>query len=132
MSPGRTAGGRQVRLFWGMVALALIALSPWSAQIADGAPACPVKSISGLPCPTCGASRAAVALANFDPLTALRLNPLVAVAWIGLVVGGLVALSWSVAGRSLPGLPGSLSREERLAAVSLLTVNWLYLIVVGT
>lgn len=132
MAAGRGSDGRQIGLLWGLVALALVAMSPWAAQVVDSAPACPVKSISGLPCPTCGASRAAAALAGFDPVSALRLNPLVAVAWMVLVIGGLAALVWSIGGRALPRLPVRLSQSERLAGATLLAANWLYLVVVGT
>ena len=124
--------GRQIGLLWGFVALALVAMSPWAPQLAGAAPGCPVKSISGLPCPTCGATRAAVALADFDPWTALGLNPLVAIVWIGLVLGGLAALAWVVNGRPLPGLPRKLSPQQRLAAVAMLAINWVYLVIVGT
>ncbi len=132
MASGRERGGRQIGLLWGLVALALVAISPLAPQLAETTPACPIKSISGVPCPTCGATRAAVALAGFDPLAALGLNPLVALAWMGLVVGGIAALALVAAGQSLPSLPSRLTVSQRLVAVTLVAVNWLYLVVAGT
>lgn len=41
---------------------------------------CPLKAVTGLPCPTCGATRAGLALLAGRPLDAVRLNPLMAVA----------------------------------------------------
>jgi hypothetical protein len=125
-------GGRQIAALWGVVALLLVAMSPWAPQLAAGAPGCPVKSISGLPCPTCGATRAAVALAELDLLAAVALNPLVAAAWMGLVVGGLAALLWSVTGRQLPSVPRRLPLAPRLAFVAAVAVNWFYLVIAGT
>jgi hypothetical protein len=114
------------------VALMLIALSPWAAQLGEAAPACPIKSISGFPCPTCGTTRAAVALARLDVLAAVDLNPLVALAWMSLVAGGLVALAGVLAGKRLPALPARLSLSQRTAVVAVVAVNWLYLIAAGT
>lgn len=123
---------RQIGLLWGLVALALLALSPLAPQLAAAAPACPLKSISGLPCPTCGATRTALALAALDPWTALALNPLVTAAWVFLVAGGLLALVYTLAGRSLPRLPNRLPLTLRLVTVAAVAVNWTYLVLAGT
>ena len=45
---------RQLALLWGGVAAALVALSPLAARFAAYLPACPLKSLSGFPCPGCG------------------------------------------------------------------------------
>jgi len=123
---------RQIGLLWGLVALALIALSPLAPQLATAAPACPLKLVSGLPCPTCGATRTALALAEFDPWTAVRLNPLVTGAWLLLIGGGLAALAYTQIGRSLPTLPKRLPMALRVAVVAVVAVNWVYLMLAGT
>jgi len=123
---------RQIGLLWGLVALALVSLAPLAPQLAAAAPACPVKSISGFPCPTCGATRAAVALAALDPWTALALNPLVTCAWMGLVLGGIAALVVSLTGRPLPTLPRRLPLALRVAIVVVVAANWLYLVSADT
>jgi hypothetical protein len=37
---------------------------------------CPVKNLTGLPCPSCGSTRSAVAILNGDFINGLYLNPL--------------------------------------------------------
>lgn len=129
MSPGRQLG-----LLWGLVAVALVALSPLAPRLAPGLPACPVKTLAGVPCPTCGSTRAALALADFDPAAALATSPLATAGWVGLVGGGLVAGALALAGRELPRPPrwtrGRLLAFRVLAGGSLLA-NWIYLVVAG-
>jgi hypothetical protein len=125
--------GRQLGLLWGAVVASLVALSPLAARFVEAVPACPFKSLSGLPCAGCGTTRAALALAGLDLPAAFAVNPLAALAWIGLVGGGLVAGALALAGRSVPepdyrGFPMS----ARLGTVGLVLANWLYLIRAGT
>lgn len=113
------------------MALACVALSPLASRFADGLPGCPLKSVAGLPCPSCGAGRATLALAAFDPLAALAANPLVALGWTFMISGGLVALLLTGSGRSLPTLPKRVPMPLRLGAVGLVLANWVYLIQAG-
>ena len=122
---------RQIAFLWGAVAVICLAAAPLAPLAKPLVEAevygCPVKSVSGMPCPTCGGSRATLALAGLDPLAALALNPAVTLAWLVLVIGGLGALVLAVADRPLPSLPRRLPASVRLAAVALLAANWLYL-----
>ena len=43
-------------------------------------PGCPMRELSGVPCPFCGSTRAFAALAGFDLLGAVKLNPFVTLA----------------------------------------------------
>jgi hypothetical protein len=112
------------------VALALVAAAPWAAALAARVPACPVKTLSGWPCPACGTTRAAVALAGLDPGAALLLNPLATLGWIVLVGGGLVVAAVALAGRPLAE-PRELPRAARWGIVAALALNWLYLVAMG-
>jgi hypothetical protein len=47
---------------------------------------CPIKSILGFPCPTCGGIRAILALKEFHILKAFKMNPLVI---MGLFIIGI-------------------------------------------
>lgn len=112
------------------MALALVALAPWGPALARALPLCPVKSLTGWPCPGCGSARAALALAGFDPAGALAANPLAALAWALLVVGGLAAGLLSFL-RPLPAEPRALPAAARWALVLAFAANWAYLVWAG-
>lgn len=122
---------RQLGFFWGGVAAALVALSPLAPRLAGALPACHFKALFGIPCPTCGTTRAALALARFDLLTALTAYPLATLAWILLVGGGLVAGVAALLGRGVPHPPNRLPLWARLGIVAVLLANWAYLIATG-
>lgn len=125
---------RQLGLFWGLVAVALVALSPLAPRVAAGLPACPLKVWVGWPCPGCGTTRAALALAELDPLAAFAISPLAAAGWTLLVVGGLVAGGMAAVGLETPAPPGWTPRRLaafRFTAAAALAGNWLYLLATG-
>ena len=97
-----------------------------------GLPLCVLKASTGVPCLTCGATRAVVRLANLDPAGALVMNPAVALAFLILVPWAIADAVLALRGRSLilevgPGL----GRTLRWIAVPVLIANWAYLIAVG-
>lgn len=112
------------------MAAALVALAPWAGALAGALPACPVKSLTGWPCPSCGATRAALALTRFDLGAACAANPLAAAGLVLLVAGGLVALPLAWAGR-LPAEPRTLPASVRGALLAAVAANWLYLVWAG-
>jgi hypothetical protein len=57
-----------------------------------GAARCPLRAATGIPCPTCGGTHAAAALARLDVAGALRWNPLVTVGALALAVWGAAAI----------------------------------------
>ena len=124
--------GRQLGFFWGSVAASLVALSPWAERLGAGLWPCPLKTLAGFACPSCGATRAALALARFDFAAALAVNPLAALAWSVLVGGGLVAGLAAIAGRGVPEPPRSLPLALRLAVLGVVAVNWLYVLRAGS
>lgn len=131
-SGSRLGPRRQLGLLWGGVAAALVLLSPLGELFASGLPACPLKSFTGWPCPSCGATRTALALARFDLLGALAISPLASLAWGLFVGGGLVAGVAALAGRGVPDSPSRIPLGWRLAAVAVVLVNWIYLVWAGT
>lgn len=122
------SSSRQLAVLWGAVAVACLALLPLASQLAPGLLACPIKSHTGWPCPSCGTTRAMLALAELDPLAAFALNPLIVLGFLGFVVCGVVAAIWALADRPLPGLPTRLPIPVRAAAVAVFVLNWLYLV----
>jgi hypothetical protein len=125
---------RQLALLWGSVAAALVALSPLAPRLARGLPPCPVRTLAGVPCPGCGTTRAALALADLDLAAALAVSPLATTGWLLLVGGGAIAGVLGAAGRELPAAPAWTPGRLlalRLAAGSALLANWLYLVAAG-
>jgi hypothetical protein len=92
---------------------------------------CNFRSLTGIPCPTCGTTRAATAFLNGDLLTAFAANPLAATAGLLFVVGAPVAVLWTIARWPLPALPTPLPRWSRIAVVALIAVNWVFVIISG-
>lgn len=119
---------RQVALLWGVVALSSIALRPLWLGLAPFAPRCPFRALTGIPCPTCGTTHAAVALLHGEIGAAVAANPLATVAGIGFVVGGVIAPIWAALRWSIPESPTPLPRWKRAAIIAVLLVNWIYVI----
>ncbi|HMA28271.1 MAG TPA: DUF2752 domain-containing protein [Thermoanaerobaculia bacterium] len=120
---------RQLAFLWGGAALACVAAAPWAPALARGLPPCPFRALVGIPCLTCGGTRALLALARLDAGAAFSWNPLAAVAGSLLVLGGFVALAAALAGRGVetprptPGLRAGLV----LSALA----NWAFLVAAG-
>ncbi len=121
--------GRQLAFLWGAAALVSTAAAPFAPALARGLPPCPFRALVGVPCLTCGSTRALLALARFDVGAALSWNPLAAAAAIVLVLGGLAALGAALAGR---GVEAPRPTPALRAAVALaLAANWAFLVAAG-
>ena len=96
-------------------------------------PLCAFKTITGLPCPTCGLTRTIIALSRGDVDRALFMNPLAAIA-CGF---GLLYLLYAAAVLALrlprfrPTVSPAGARRVRIGAVAAITTNWLWLIATG-
>jgi hypothetical protein len=120
-----------VALLWGVVALGSIALRPFWLALAPFAPVCPFRALTGVPCPTCGTTHAAVALLHGEFGSALAANPLAAVAGIGFLTGGLIAPVWAAFAWPVPVLPAPLPRWARALMGMVLLASWVYVIAVS-
>lgn len=123
---------RQFGFFWFAAAGSLILLSPLGSQLSSWLPVCAFKAWIGLPCPACGTTRSALALAKLDPLAALAVNPLGTLVWVALILGGFMAGFLALAGRRVPEPPSRLPGWARIGVVVTVLANWAYLVAHGT
>jgi hypothetical protein len=119
---------RQVADLWGVAALGAIALLPFSRTFLSALPLCPLRSLTGLPCPTCGATRAAEAMLGGHVLDAVLYNPLVTLAAIAFLVVGIAAPMWIRSGGRLPSLPATPPVPARIAIALGLVGNWAWVL----
>lgn len=89
--------------------------------------ACPFRALVGLPCASCGSTRAAAALVEGDILSALTLNPLATASLLAFAVGGLLAVPWVLARGPVPSRLDRLPGSSRVLAAAAFLGNWLYL-----
>jgi hypothetical protein len=118
-------------LLWGSVlsASALIAAGWLRAGLPT--PLCPLHALSGIPCPTCGMTRATTALLHGDLAGALIWNPLATLLIGGaalyvfyaavVVIGKHPRVRWSPPTRTEV-------RWIRISAILLIAANWAYLL----
>jgi len=92
--------------------------------------ACPLRALTGVPCPTCFGTRAMLAVVGGRWDEAMRLNPLVAAGGISLLalvpVAGLIGLF----GLPRPCFSTRALTRAAWAAAALTVLNWAYLVVV--
>ena len=98
---------------WPFLALALYLLlhavaAACSARVDHPPSVCVFRLVTGLPCPTCGGTRATLGLASGDLALAFRYNPLVTLAWL-----------------LMPPLAAALARRRRLRSQTHGARDWL-------
>jgi Protein of unknown function (DUF2752) len=119
---------------WLLVTLALAA-AVLLADVAGGLDvgSCLLKIATGIPCPTCGATRALLALRTGHPADALAWNPLVTVAALA-GAAYLAYAAWVLAFRRLRYRVRLSARDWTILRVTtalLVGANWIYLLVAG-
>lgn len=122
---------RQFGLIWGAAVLTIAALAPWARSVARALPACPFRSLTGIPCPTCGATHALLALLALHPFRALAFNPLIIVATLIFVAGGILSGLLALAKRPLPVPGDQMGKALRVVIVAAVLLNWAYVIWTG-
>ena len=124
-----TSGPPLGALFGVVMAFGAVAGAVWL-KLGMPVPACRLRELTGVPCPTCGSTRLAEELLRGHVLDAFAANPLVFLALAGLAV-------WAIASTvtrllRLPTVRVRLDKRERLvlslAAVASLAASWVYVI----
>jgi hypothetical protein len=119
---------RQLAYLWLAAAASALALRPLWLAIAPLLRPCIFRSLTGVPCPTCGTTRAATAFLGGNLISAFTANPLAAAMGLLFVVGAPLATLWAIAKWPIPVLPSPLPTWLRIGAVALIAANWLYVI----
>lgn len=97
-----------------------------SGRAGEQATLCLLRRTTGTPCPTCGATRAGLALARMDVAGAIALNPLMTV--IYLWVGAWLLTRTVLARRVVVLAPPRARWCLFIAAVLLMGLNWIYIL----
>src|SRR4051812_40120023 len=114
---GVSLGGLVSAALWLRLAL------PW--------PQCTFLGLTGHPCLTCGATRAAIEFFHGHFLAALRWNPLAFAVFCGVAAFDIYAaiILLTNAPRVRLALPSALERRWiRMLVIAMLALNWIYLL----
>jgi hypothetical protein len=128
------AGETDHEMLWASVALALgVLFVAWRSLVEFPPVLCPFLAVTGLPCPTCGSTRALFAFIAGHPLEAIRHNPLTGTGLALSIPYLLYAAFVSVTGlprlRVVPST--SVRRASRWTAWAAIAATWVFLIVDG-
>jgi hypothetical protein len=125
LSITREKGPLSIHIVWGFLLIGLVLIWPYLPH-----PACPFRQITGIPCLTCGASRAADFFFMGDFAAMFCSNPLLVLAFAGLFLFSLLKLFEYILNIKIVL---SLSRKAALTGKILIglavAANWLFLIV---
>ena len=117
----------------GAVLMSLLFALPMGAYLIDQGTlsmgTCAMKQLAGIPCLSCGSTRATFALLSGSLFDALRLQPLMITIYLSIAAWGLASLGTFLADRKL--ILDLTSREDLIFKISLITLpllNWAYLI----
>ena len=125
----RTKGQIEFGILYGSIAIFALCVSRFIPDL-NLIPSCVFKNCTGLPCPTCGSSRAIVHLAHGDILSSIAMNPLTALclaAAVSYFLFSLTTLVFDTRRMSLK-LEENEKSVVRAGEVLLILVNWAYLV----
>ena len=94
-------------------------------------PRCSFRQLTGLPCPTCGATRSALSLVHGDLAAAWHRNPLMFVCYAGALILDLYCvgvLLFRFPRVRVAGVPSKIKRGLYLLTLVAIGANWVYLL----
>ena len=125
----RNPGQIEFGIIYGSIAL-LALLAARLVPIASIVPSCAFKGLWGVPCPTCGSTRAVVHLSHGEIAAALAMNPVVTLVFVLAVIFffySLIALMFDL--RKIGFIMTEREKNTvRITAVLLLLAQWGWLI----
>jgi hypothetical protein len=124
-----SASERQLAWIWAGLALATAALSPVWIHLAPLLRPCLFRQVTGVPCPSCGATRGVLALMDGRVLEALTFNPLMVTGFAAFLAGGALAPLWAWRINRVPDIVHPLPLWVRLGAVLAILANWAWVVV---
>ena len=120
----RMSGDIAFGLIYGTIAL-LALIAGRFLPVQELMPSCVFRALTGIPCPTCGATRSLVRLAHGDLSASFGMNPAVALAIFGSMLFFLYDLVALFSGSRLSLLPTPLEAKLiRAGAVAVLLAHW--------
>jgi hypothetical protein len=118
----------QLAWVWFGLVLASIALVPLWNQAAGLLQPCPFRSLTSIPCPTCGATRGVLALAEGRITDAIVFNPLIAASALLFLAGGIAAPLWAWSTGKVPKISIPIPISIRVGIVLLIATNWAWVV----
>jgi len=118
-------------LLWLVVSLGTVFILGAWLSLGLPTPRCAFRSLTGLPCPTCGATRAAWQFLHGHFLSSLFFNPLAFVTYCAITAFDLYALAVLISRAPRLRFTGFTYGERaavRYSVLALLAANWLYLL----
>lgn len=118
-------------LIYGAISLLAILMGRFL-SIPSLVPSCVFKGLTGIPCPTCGATRAVVCLSHGDVVGAVIMNPMAALAELFAVFLFFYCLTSRALHAPQVGVVVSEKEKDtmRYGFIALVAANWCYLILV--
>jgi hypothetical protein len=120
-------------IVWGLIAILAIIGARIFSWLLPFAPPCIFRTITGIPCLTCGGSHCIVALSQLNPLASFLYNPLIMLSLVAMMLFSLGhGFAFIFRRRLAFTISNGEKRTLRLAIILLIAVNWAYLIISAT
>jgi len=126
----RTKSDLQVGLIYAFIGIVGLILAFFLKSLPRLLPPCLFRTITGVPCPACGATRTGILISHFKIMDAFLLNPLFFVLFLCLAVWGINSIIGLLFGKNVAiELDNKESKILRLTILIAIPLNWFYMII---